>query len=271
MISAQFDFASPKSLEELHTLLGNGAVKAILSGGYCLTALLKAEKLSPSLLISVNNISALNSIISNGDGSLSISSATSLADIADHQTIKQQYPALIEAITLIGDRQYCHQTTIGDEYSYASFSMGLLSVLLAYGATFNYTNKHSHKSLKEPLAPQQDMILTTIEVPAAQGRSSYQEVKDPASYLPICGVASYLETNKDLVTVARFASCGHGLPVKRLPAIEAAVIGNSTSQPIDPSLFHADFVEKPHSSSASNEYLAHLVHLLTSNSIDQKL
>jgi carbon-monoxide dehydrogenase medium subunit len=271
MISAQFDFASPKSLEELHALLGNGAGNAILSGGYCLTALLKAEKLSPSLLISVGNISELNGITSNGDGSLSIGSATSLADIADHQIIKQQYPALIEAITLIGDRQYCHQTTIGDEYSYASFSMGLLSVLLAYGATFNYTDKHSHKSLTEPLAPQQDMILTTIDVPAGQGRSSYQEVKDPASYLPICGVASYLETNKDLVTLARFAFCGHGLPVKRLPAIEAAVIDSPTSQPINPSLFHPDFVEKPHSSSASNEYLAHLVHLLTSNSIDQKL
>ena len=115
------------------------------------------------------------------------------------------------------------------------------------------------------------MILTTIDVPAGQGRSSYQEVKDPASYLPICGVASYLETNKDLVTLARFAFCGHGLPVKRLPAIEAAVIDSPTSQPINPSLFHPDFVEKPHSSSASNEYLAHLVHLLTSNSIDQKL
>ena len=108
MISAQFDFTSPKSLEELHALLGNGAGNAILSGGYCLTALLKAEKLSPSLLISVGNISELNGITSNGDGSLSIGSATSLADIADHQIIKQHYPALIIILLIILYKYYLY-------------------------------------------------------------------------------------------------------------------------------------------------------------------
>ena len=271
MISAQFDYASPNSLKELHALLGIESSSAILSGGYCLTSLLKAGKISPSLLISVSNINALNGISSNTDGSILIGSATSLADVADHQMIKQRYPALVKAITLIGDRQYCHQTTIGDEYSYTSFSMGLLSALLAYASTFNYTDKHSNKTLAQPLAPQQELILTTIELPAVQGRSSYQEVKDPTSYLPICGVASYLETENDMVTLARFAVCGHGLPIKRMPTIETVVIGSPISQPITSSLFHPVFDKTPHTSTASAEYLAHLVHTLTSKSLEHKL
>jgi carbon-monoxide dehydrogenase medium subunit len=270
MISAQFDYASPESLQELHQLLGSGTDKAVLSGGYSLIALLKAERLSPSLVISVNNISTLTGIKFNTDGSLSIGSATSLADIADHELVKQRYPAIIEAIALIGDRQFCHQTTIGDEYSFGSFSMGLLSVLLAYGATFNYSDANSQKNLPAPLAPQQNFILTTIELPATSGRSAYYEVKDSISYLPICGVASYLEIEKDIVTQARFAVCGHGIPVKRLSTIEATVIGSTTSQPVSTSLFAALFEEIAHSSSASNEYLAHLVNLLVSNSIQLK-
>jgi carbon-monoxide dehydrogenase medium subunit len=270
MISAQFDYASPKSIKELYQLLSNDADKAILSGGYSLIALLKAEKIAPSLLISVDNIDALNGINVNPGDTLSIGSATSLAAISDHELIKQRYPAIIEAIALIGDRQFCYQTTIGDEYSYESFSMGLLSVLLAYGATFNYSDEHSQKSLTEPLAPQQGLILTAIELPSPSGLSSFQEVKDPASYLPICGIASYLEIENDTVTQARFAICGHGLPAKRLPTIEAVVIGGPTSQPLPKSLFNSLFDEIIHGSLASNEYLAHLSSLLISNSIAHK-
>ena len=269
MISTLFDYASPKSLDELHQLLSHDADKAILSGGYSLIALLKAEKLAPSLVISVNEISALTGINSGTDGCLVIGSATSLADIANHHLIQKQYPAIIQAINLIGDRQFCHQTTIGDEYSYGSFSMGLLSVLLAYGATFNYSNKHSQKALSEPLGPQQELCLTTIGLPATSGRSSFQEVKDPTSYLPICGIASYLELEKEIITQARFALCGNGLAVKRLAAIEAAVIGHSTSQLLDTTLFRSIFQESTHGSTSSNEYLEHLSHLLVSKTLRQ--
>ncbi len=266
MISTQFEFASPKSLDELFLLLSKDKSKAVLSGGYSLIALLKAEKFSPDLLISIDNISAFKGINLDSNGNILIGSTTVLADIADHQAIKDQYPALINAITLIGDRQYCNQTTIGDEYSYASFSMGLLSVLMAYGAKFHYVDKHSKKCLLEPLAPQQELILAAIELPGIKGYSSYHEVKDPASYLPVCGVASYHETEKDIVQLARFVLCGNGLPVLRLSAVEKVVTGDPISKPLDASLFHSLLKDIQHNSSASNEYLAHLAHHLINKS-----
>jgi CO/xanthine dehydrogenase FAD-binding subunit len=270
MISTQFDYASPTSIKELHQLLSNEVEKAILSGGYSLVALLKAEKLSPQLLISTSNIDSFNGIKTSLDGTLSIGSATSLSEIAEHDLIQERYPAIIEAVSLIGDRQYCNQTAIGDEYSYQSFSMGLAAVLLAYGSSFNYSNQTAQKRLKEPLMPQQEFILETIELPSPLGLSSFQEVKDPASYLPICGISSSLEVVNNIVTAARFAVCGHGLPAKRLPTIEAAVIGGPTSQPLPKSLFNSLFDEIIHGSLASNEYLAHLSSLLISNSIAHK-
>jgi CO/xanthine dehydrogenase FAD-binding subunit len=269
MISAQFEYVAPKSLDELHQLLSNETDKAILSGGHSLIALLKAEKLSPSLLISVDNISSLTGINSQPDASLTIGSATRLSDVADHQLIQQRYPAIIEAISLIGDRQYCNQTTIGDEYSYGRFSMGLLAVLLAYGATFNYSNEHSKQALSEPLGPQQKLILTTIELPSLSGLSSLQLVKNPSSSLPICGIASYLEFKEDTVKQARFSVCGQGLVVKRLPAIEAAVIGHLRSAALPASLFSAMVQEDD--SGVSKEYLAHLSHLFVSKALHQKL
>ena len=165
MISTQFDYASPTSIKELHRLLSNDGDKAILTGGYSLVALLKADKLSPQLLISTGNIDTLNGIKINPEGTLFFGSATSLTDIAEHELVRERYPAIIEAISLIGDRQFCNQTTIGDEYSYQSFSMGLLAVLLTYGATFNYSNETSQKGLTEPLNPQQEFILESIQLP----------------------------------------------------------------------------------------------------------
>jgi len=271
MISTQFDYASPTSIKELHQLLSNEVEKAILSGGYSLVALLKAEKLSPQLLISTSNIDSFNGIKTSLDGTLSIGSATSLSEIAEHDLIQERYPAIIEAVSLIGDRQFCNQTAIGDEYSYQSFSMGLAAVLLAYGASFNYSNQTAQKRLKEPLMPQQELILETIELPSPLGLSSFQEVKDPASYLPICGISSSLEVVNNIVTAARFAVCGQGLTAQRLTISENAVIGNLVSQELPKSVLDEYFNTINHNSKASNEYLAHLSTVLINKSIGESI
>jgi len=267
MISTQFDYASPTSIKELHQLLCNEVEKAILSGGYSLVALLKAEKLSPQLLISTSNIDSFNGIKASPDGTLSIGSATSLSEIAEHDLIRERYPAIIEAVSLIGDRQFCNQTAIGDEYSYQSFSMGIA----AYGASFNYSNQTAQKRLKEPLMPQQEFILETIELPSPLGLSSFQEVKDPASYLPICGISSSLEVVNNIVTAARFAVCGQGLTVQRLTKSENAVIGNLVSQELPKSVLNEYFNTINHNSKASNEYLAHLSTVLINKSIGESI
>jgi carbon-monoxide dehydrogenase medium subunit len=271
MISTQFDYSSPTSIKELHQLLSNDVDKAILSGGYSLVALLKAEKLSPQLLISTNNIDSLNRVKPNPKGTLSIGSAISLTDIAEHDLIQERYPAIIEAVSLIGDRQFCNQTAIGDEYSYQSFSMGLAAVLLAYGANFNYSNQMGQKRLKEPLIPQQEFILETIELPSPLGISSFQEVKDSASYLPICGISSSIEVVNNIVTAARFAVCGQGLTAQRLSTSENAVIGNPVSQELPKSALNEYFNTIKHNSKASNEYLAHLSTVLINKSIGESM
>ena len=269
MISTQFDYATPTSIRELHQLLNKDVEKAILSGGYSLVALLKAEKLSPQLLISTDNIDTLKGIKMNLDETISIGSATSLAVIAEDDIIRERYPAIIEAVSLIGDRQFCNQTTIGDEYSYLSFSMGIAAALLAYGAVFKYSNETSQKSLTEPLNPQQEFILEAIQLPAVSGISSFQEVKDPASYLPICGISSYLEIENDTVTAARFAVCGQGLYVQRLTECESAVIGNPVSQELPKALLDEYFYTIKHNSGSSNEYLSHLSAVLINNTLSE--
>jgi carbon-monoxide dehydrogenase medium subunit len=269
MISTQFDYATPTSIRELHLLLNNDVEKAILSGGYNLVALLKAERLSPQLLISTDYIDTFKGIKKNPDETISIGSATRLAEIAESDVIRARYPAIIEAVSFIGDRQFCNQTTIGDEYSYLSFSMGIAAVLLAYGAVFNYSNEKSEKSLTEPLNPQQEFILESIQLPAVSGLSSFQEVKDPASLLPICGISSYLEIENGTVTAARFAVCGQGLNVQRLTECESAVIGNPVSQQLPKALLDEYFYTNKHNSGSSNEYLSHLSAVLINNSMSE--
>ena len=149
--------------------------------------------------------------------------------------------------------------------------MGIAAVLLAYGAVFNYSNETSKKSLAEPLKPQQDFILETIQIPAPSGLSSFYEVKDPASYLPICGIASYREIENNTVTAARFVVCGQGLSVQRLTESESAVIGNPVSQELPKSLLNGYFDTIKHNSSSSNDYLAHLSAVLINNKMGERI
>jgi carbon-monoxide dehydrogenase medium subunit len=90
MIPSSFDYAAPKTLSEALSLLKQGGEDAkILAGGQSLIPLLKLRLASPSLLVDINNISALD-FIRDTQGQLRIGALTRMADKDNSDLVRKR-------------------------------------------------------------------------------------------------------------------------------------------------------------------------------------
>ncbi|MGH2368327.1 MAG: FAD binding domain-containing protein, partial [Chloroflexota bacterium] len=116
-----FEYASPASVEEAITLLGqdgDGAFRPLarvqpLAGGTDLLTLMKADVAAPSRLVNVKRLDGLTGSIQETAAGLTLGSLTTLAEIETSATIKQRYPVLAEAASLAATPQLRNMATIG--------------------------------------------------------------------------------------------------------------------------------------------------------------
>ena len=148
MLISQFDYKAPTTIKEVLSCLHAHPDAPILSGGYSLISLIKSGVIDPDFIISTEQIQTLKKIDTESDGSVIIGSSVSLSTLLDHSSVGITFPSLIEVINNIADRQYCNQTSIGDEFSYQGGSMGVLAVLLSYGAEFHFSNCNGSETIK---------------------------------------------------------------------------------------------------------------------------
>jgi xanthine dehydrogenase YagS FAD-binding subunit len=109
-----FTYYRPKSLIEAVGLLDSkwGSTE-LLAGGTDLLDLQKEYVVQPDKVISLNGIGELGGIKLTKDDVYEIGAGTKLADIATHQWMKEKYPALAEAASLIGGPQIRNMGTLG--------------------------------------------------------------------------------------------------------------------------------------------------------------
>jgi 4-hydroxybenzoyl-CoA reductase subunit beta len=97
-----FDYERPETLEralKIKESFGNSAL--VMAGGTDLVVNLKHRLLSPSVVLSLNRIPALQEIQIRHDA-LVIGAAAPLEKVADHEAVRQHFPVLRDAIRSIG-------------------------------------------------------------------------------------------------------------------------------------------------------------------------
>jgi xanthine dehydrogenase YagS FAD-binding subunit len=108
-----FEYLSPSSRTQAISLLGAAwGNSEILAGGTDLLALMKDDVLSPKRLINIKDIKDLRGVSSSSEG-LRIGALTTLGDLADHETVKKNYPALNEAVLEAASPQIRNMATLG--------------------------------------------------------------------------------------------------------------------------------------------------------------
>jgi xanthine dehydrogenase YagS FAD-binding subunit len=108
-----FEYLSPNSRIQAISLLGaTWGNSEILAGGTDLLALMKDDVVAPKRLINIKDIKDLRGVSSNAQG-LRIGALTTLGDLADDENVKNNYPALAEALVEAASPQIRNLATLG--------------------------------------------------------------------------------------------------------------------------------------------------------------
>ena len=108
-----FEYISPTTKAQAVSLLSNSwGNTEILAGGTDLLALMKDDVVTPKRLVNIKEIKDLEGVSASPQG-LRIGALTTLGDLADDKNIKENYPALAEALIEAASPQIRNMATIG--------------------------------------------------------------------------------------------------------------------------------------------------------------
>jgi len=176
----RFNYYRPETLEEALELLAQGGEDyKILAGGTDLVLHLRERKISPKALVDISGISALKGITET-DGKIVIKAATTFAEVANAQIIKEKIPALADACAVVGSPQIRNQGTIGGNIVNASPAADSVPALVLFDGVARLKSKKGTRELlitellrgsgKTALAP--DEILEEVVLTPYSGSVS---------------------------------------------------------------------------------------------------
>jgi carbon-monoxide dehydrogenase medium subunit len=145
-----FRYARPETLDDALVLLKEyGPAATLLAGGTDVLVRLRAGR-TPQIVIDLKRISALRSDISEAGNCLRIGALALLTDIADDARIRRYFPALVDAIGVVGSIQIRNRATLAGNICNASPAADTVPPLLVYGAQVNLVGSGGRR--KVPLA-----------------------------------------------------------------------------------------------------------------------
>ena len=112
-------FHAPERLDEVISLLADDEESRPLAGGQTLVAMLNADLLSPSQIVSLHRIKALHGIERRADGTLRVGAMTTHAELARSDELRGTHRLLGEAAGRIGHEAIRNRGTIGGAVAHA--------------------------------------------------------------------------------------------------------------------------------------------------------
>ncbi|NWJ96129.1 MAG: xanthine dehydrogenase family protein subunit M [Chloroflexi bacterium] len=236
MIPSLFDYFAPSTLDETLLLLDQyGEDGKILAGGHSLIPAMRLRLAQPEKIIDIGALRPQLSYIKQNDNNIVIGAMTSYYEIETSTLLKETWPVLPEATSLIGDTQIRNWGTIGGSLVHADPSSDLPAVLLALGAELVLQSKAGG----ERLVPIEEFfvhIMTTsiepnellieIRIPKPQGqKASYVKLANKASHYAVVGAAVVVSLNQGIIREIKIAFSGLAATPLRAEGVEEALKG----------------------------------------------
>lgn len=234
----RFEYYKPRSLSEAWELKEKVRDARFIAGGTDVMVGIKNGELSPSALISLRSIPALDSIEINGG--IRIGALTTISDLIHHSALRDNYPVVVEAAKRLGSVQIRNVATIGGNLCNSSPCADMALPLLVLEAKVRLqTAKESREMplnefFKGPgkTCLTSDEILTDILLgPSRQNsKATFLKKGRVKMDLAIASVAVLLEMEGKRCSKARLAA-GSVAPVPlRLLKVEALLEGTTISK-----------------------------------------
>lgn len=133
-----FEYARPHSLQEAAELLHSHTDDAaVLAGGTDLIVQMQKGVRTPAVVIDLKHVVELDADIEPDDGRLRVGAKACLADIESHPEVRKRFPALAEAVGVIGSVQIRNRATLVGNICNASPAADTAPPLLVYEARVN--------------------------------------------------------------------------------------------------------------------------------------
>jgi aerobic carbon-monoxide dehydrogenase medium subunit len=236
MISQQFEYSAPKTLDEALGLLSEGAKP--LAGGMSLIPMMKLRLATPEHLVDLGRIKDLSYIREQG-GELHIGATTTHHDVESSAMVRGKCPLLAETASHIGDVQVRNMGTIGGSVAHADPSADYPAALQALEAKFVLKGAKSERTVSAEeffvdtfttaLEPGEIVREVIVPVDGDGTGTSYHKVLQPASGFAIVGIAVRVRKQGDKVTMARIGVTGLSNRAFRATEAEKALEGRSGS------------------------------------------
>ena len=238
MITAPFDYQSPKSVTEAVSLLEQyGSNAKILAGGQSLIPLMKLRLAEPEILIDLADIASMSHIEKKNSG-LVIGGMTTYSEIELSSIVPK---ALSEAAGLVADPQVRNRGTIGGSLAHSDPAADLPAPIIALDGQIIATSKSGERTISSEdfftdlfsTALTDEELLTEVYIPdplPATG-TAYCKFGNKASHYAIAGVAASLTVDASgTCTRARIGVTGTGPSAYRAIKAETILVGRKLDQ-----------------------------------------
>ena len=245
MILPEFKYLAPGSAEEAIGLLVQYGEKAkLMAGGTDLINYMKDGILAPEVIIGLKEIKGMDQIVYDEEKGLTIGALTKLIDIERSDVVKENYPALAEAVHLIASTQIRNKGTLTGNVCNASPSADSVSALFVYGASLTVKGPEGERVIpigdfyqgfkKLALKPGEMVISITLPPVKENEKAAYlAHTVRKAMDLAIVGVAAKITLDENGVcTDAKIALGAVAISCVRAPQAESVLIGRKITPEI---------------------------------------
>jgi carbon-monoxide dehydrogenase medium subunit len=171
-----FAYARPATLSDALALLDeHGDDASLLAGGTDLVVALRNRAIRPKIVIDIKHIAELRPSIDQVGERLRVGATAVMAAVEADARVRENFPALVEAASMVGSIQIRNRATLAGNICHASPAADTAPALLVYGAELNLAGAGGRRRL--PLgefflgpgktALRRGELVTSIDLPLA--------------------------------------------------------------------------------------------------------
>ena len=283
----KFEFLSPKSIKEAISLLAKYGPKAkVIAGGTDLISEMRWGEWRPQYVLGLSQIPGLDEIQFDKTTGLRMGAACTIGEIERSKVIKEYYPLLAQAASVLGSMEIRNRATVGGNLCTAAPSADMPPSLLVLGAKAVMATQKGEKvaALEDFFTgPKKtilnhDKILVRLEIPPMEPNSAGEYIKfgrRNAMEIAMIGVAALitLEDGNNTCKAARLAfATAAPTPIRSKEAEKVLTGKKLIGEIIDLAAETASNEASPRTSwRTTEEYRRDLIRALTRRAIQKAL
>ena len=276
MIPANFDYESPRELQDVLALLSSRPEAKLLAGGHSLLPAMKLRLAAPGMLVDLSRVAGLEYIRQVGD-TIRIGAMTTHAEIAASSLLRSASPLLAQAASHIGDLQVRNRGTIGGSLAHADPAADYPAAILALDAEIVAMSLQGERTLSArdfftglfTTALEPGELITHVRIPVTtEAGVSYQKFAHPASGFAVVGVAAIVRSKGTAIESAAVGVTGVAPWAYRAQAVEDALRRKPAGAIADAAAHATDGIEPMGDTFASSAYRRHLAAVFTRRALE---